>query len=190
MLGFIAGLITANASEWYIHKYWLHERGKNKSSKWSYHWHTHHRNVLEENYEDSDYRKNILDEFNGQTHEVASLVVAAAAVAPLFPIAPGFTAAMWLSQYNYYRVHKKSHLDPAWGYKYLPWHYDHHMAPDQDKNWCVTFPLWDYVMGTRLVYKGTEREKIDIDRRLRKAAVKGTSYKMYQKNNLATAELN
>ncbi|MBK8353487.1 MAG: hypothetical protein IPL21_18055 [Saprospirales bacterium] len=30
MLGFIAGLITANASEWYIHKYWLHERGKIK----------------------------------------------------------------------------------------------------------------------------------------------------------------
>lgn len=81
----------------------------------------------------------------------------------------GFTAAMWLSQYNYYRVHKRSHLDPEWGYKYLPWHYDHHMAPDQDKNWCVTFPLWDYVMGTRLVYKGTEREKIDIARRQRRA---------------------
>jgi sterol desaturase/sphingolipid hydroxylase (fatty acid hydroxylase superfamily) len=45
------------------------------------------------------------------------------------------------------------------------------MAPDQDKNWCVTFPLWDYVMGTRLHYKGTEREKIDIERRMRKATV-------------------
>lgn len=89
MLGFITGLITANASEWYIHKYWLHEKGKNKKSKWSYHWHTHHRKVLEESYRDSDYEKNIFDEFNGQTHEVASLVVAAIAVTPLFPIAPG-----------------------------------------------------------------------------------------------------
>jgi sterol desaturase/sphingolipid hydroxylase (fatty acid hydroxylase superfamily) len=45
------------------------------------------------------------------------------------------------------------------------------MAPDQDKNWCVTFPLWDYVMGTRLHYKGTDREKLDIERKLRKAEV-------------------
>jgi sterol desaturase/sphingolipid hydroxylase (fatty acid hydroxylase superfamily) len=45
------------------------------------------------------------------------------------------------------------------------------MAPDQDKNWCVTFPLWDHVMGTRIPYKGTEREKLDIERKLRKAQV-------------------
>ena len=42
------------------------------------------------------------------------------------------------------------------------------MGPDQDKNWCVTFPLWDYVMGTREHYIGTEKEKKDIERRERK----------------------
>ncbi len=36
------------------------------------------------------------------------------------------------------------------------------MGPDQDKNWCVTFPLWDYVMGTRVPYIGTEKEQKDI----------------------------
>ena len=38
------------------------------------------------------------------------------------------------------------------------------MGPDQDMNWCVTFPLWDYVMGTRVPYKGTEKEQKDIER--------------------------
>lgn len=91
-------------------------------------------------------------------------------VAPTALISPGFTLGVWTSLINYYYVHKRSHLDPEWGYKYLPWHYDHHMGPDQDKNWCVTFPLWDYVKGTRVPYKGTEREKQDIERRQRKEA--------------------
>lgn len=175
MFGFIAGLITANAFEWHFHKYILHDQGKKKHSMWRYHWHDHHKTVLQQEYRDPAYEKRIFDELNPQSHEVLSLASAAAIVAPLFPLAPGFVSALWLSQYNYYRVHKKSHLDPEWGYKYLPWHYDHHMAPDQDKNWCVTFPLWDYVMGTRLIYKGTEREKLDNERRKRKREQKAAA---------------
>ncbi|HMU97801.1 MAG TPA: sterol desaturase family protein [Chitinophagales bacterium] len=172
MLGFIPGLIFANAFEWYFHKEILHGQGKKKGNFWRFHWAVHHKTVLDENYRDSDYEKDIIESWNPQSKEVASLAVAAVAVAPFFPIAPGFVSALWLSQYNYYRVHKKSHLDPEWGYKYLPWHYDHHMAPNQDMNWCVTFPLWDYVMGTRLVYKGTEREQLDNQRRARKMQLK------------------
>ncbi|HMZ94103.1 MAG: sterol desaturase family protein [Chitinophagales bacterium] len=172
MLGFIPGLIFANAFEWYFHKEILHGQGKKKGNFWRFHWAVHHKTVLDENYRDSDYEKDIIESWNPQSKEVASLAVAAVAVAPFFPIAPGFVSALWLSQYNYYRVHKKSHLDPEWGYKYLPWHYDHHMAPNQDMNWCVTFPLWDYVMGTRLVYKGTEREQFDNQRRARKMQLK------------------
>ncbi|MCB9075439.1 MAG: sterol desaturase family protein [Chitinophagales bacterium] len=172
MFGFIPGLIFANAFEWYFHKEILHGQGKKKGNFWRFHWAVHHKTVLDENYRDSDYEKDIMESWNPQSKEVASLAVAAVAVAPFFPIAPGFVSALWLSQYNYYRVHKKSHLDPEWGYKYLPWHYDHHMAPNQDMNWCVTFPLWDYVMGTRLVYKGTEREQFDNQRRARKMQLK------------------
>ena len=188
MLGFIPGLIFANAFEWYFHKEVLHRQGKKKGNFWRFHWADHHKTVIEENYRDSDYEKNILESWNPQSKEVAALAVAAVAVAPFFPVAPGFVSALWFSQYNYYKVHKKSHLDPEWGYKYLPWHYDHHMAPNQDMNWCVTFPLWDYVMGTRLVYKGTEREKLDIERRARKMKLK--QEKLSNKRNVNPGDLN
>ena len=168
MFGFIAGLITANAGEWYIHKYWLHQKGKQKDSFWRFHWAIHHKTVMRENFKDSDYNKNWWTSWNPQSKEAAALIGGAVAVSPLFPILPTFTAGIWFSQWNYFQVHKKSHLNPEWGYKYLPWHYDHHMGPDQDKNWCVTFPLWDYVMGTREHYIGTEKEKKDIERRERK----------------------
>lgn len=167
--GFVSGLIFANAAEWHIHKYLLHGQGKKKDSFWRFHWAVHHKTVLEQNYLDPDYAANPLTEWNPQSKEVATLVAGGLLMAPLFPLAPWFTMGVWASQVNYYFVHKKSHLDPEWGYKYIPWHYDHHMAPDQDKNWCVTFPLWDYVMGTRVKYIGTEREKKDIERRIRKA---------------------
>ncbi|MBK9353181.1 MAG: hypothetical protein IPN09_04130 [Bacteroidetes bacterium] len=57
MFGFIAGLITANAGEWYIHKYWLHQKGKQKDSFWRFHWAIHHKTVMQENFKDSDYNK-------------------------------------------------------------------------------------------------------------------------------------
>jgi sterol desaturase/sphingolipid hydroxylase (fatty acid hydroxylase superfamily) len=77
---------------------------------------------------------------------------------------------VWLSAYGYYLVHKKSHLDPEWARKHLPWHYDHHMGPNQDANWCVTLPLFDHLMGTREHYVGTEREARDRQRQTARAA--------------------
>jgi sterol desaturase/sphingolipid hydroxylase (fatty acid hydroxylase superfamily) len=173
VLGFIAGLVAANAAEWNIHKYLLHKDARRKGSFWRFHWAEHHKNVIQSEYYDPDYMRSVFSAWNAQSKEAAALVGAAALVSPLFPIAPFFTAGMWTSIANYYYVHKRSHLEPEWGYKYLPWHYDHHIGPDQDKNWCVTFPLWDYVKGTRVPYKGTEREKKDIERRERKAQAAG-----------------
>ncbi len=44
--------------------------------------------------------------------------------------------------------------------EYAPWHYDHHMAPDQHKNWGVRLPIFDWIFGTRKVYKGSKVERI------------------------------
>ena len=71
------------------------------------------------------------------------------------------------SAVDYYRKHKRSHLDPAWAREHLPWHYDHHMGPDQDANWCVTHPFFDWVLSTRQEYLGTDKERADAEKKLR-----------------------
>jgi hypothetical protein len=32
----------------------------------------------------------------------------------------------------------------------MPHHYDHHMGSNQDANWCVSYPWFDWILGTRL----------------------------------------
>ncbi len=97
------------------------------------------------------------------------MTMLAAAHLPLFPVAPFFTAAVWYSAARYHRVHKRAHLDPDWAREHLPWHYDHHMGPNQEANWCVTQPWFDHLMGTREPYTGTSRESRDSVRHAARA---------------------
>ena len=95
---------------------------------------------------------------HAQGKELLGLVSLCALAIPLFPVAPLFVGTIVYASVNYYRVHKRAHRDPVWAREHLPWHYDHHMGPNQDANWCVTKPFFDHVMGTREVYIGTPRE--------------------------------
>lgn len=169
MLGFPVGLLYANAGEWMIHKYILHGMGRDKSSLWAFHWHEHHRECRKNDYRDPNYERPLVG-WHAQGKEALALGIAAVAHVPLFPIAPFFTSAVWFSIANYYRVHKRSHMDPDWARENLAWHYDHHMGPNQDSNWCVSWPWFDWVMGTREPYVGTEREERDLARKKERAA--------------------
>ena len=42
MLGIPVELITANAVEWAVHKFILHDMGKKPDTFWSFHFHEHH----------------------------------------------------------------------------------------------------------------------------------------------------
>ncbi len=168
MLGIPLGLLAANASEWLIHKHLLHARGRKKGSFWSFHWHEHHAASRKNDHLDPAYHRPLY-EWNPQSKEVALLLGGAALVAPLFPIAPFFTGAVWYSAWNYYRVHKRAHLEPGWAREHLTWHYDHHMGPQSQANWCVTKPWFDELMGTRVHYAGTAREARDVARRAARA---------------------
>lgn len=168
MLGFPLGVLYANAGEWLLHKYVLHELGRDKKGMWSAHWHTHHRNVRMQDFLDSDYARTLLEAWDVRGTEVLGLAALALAHAPLLGVAPGFTVAVWASILAYYAVHQQSHLDADWARAWVPWHYDHHMGPNQDANWCVTLPWFDYVMGTREPYYGTEREYKDSERKRRR----------------------
>lgn len=155
MIGIPIGLAWANAFEWAFHKYMLHERGQDKRSFWSFHWHEHHRESRKHGFEDPCYRRSIWS-WSPQGKEAAALAAGALVVVPLLPVAPFFTATLWYSAIKYYRVHKRSHLEPEWAKANLPWHYDHHMGKDQNANWCVTHPWFDHVMGTRKRYSYDE----------------------------------
>lgn len=164
MLGFPIGLLYANAGEWFIHKHVLHGRGRRRESFWSFHFHEHHRAARQHGFRDADYERPAWG-WHAQGREVFGVAGLMVAHLPLLPVAPFFTLAVWYSGWRYHRVHKRSHLDPDWARKHLPWHYDHHMGPDQHANWCVTRPWFDHVMGTRVPYLGTERERRDRARR-------------------------
>ena len=151
MLGIPLGLAASNAGEWFIHKYWLHGLGKNKKSFWAFHWHEHHREAFKHDMIDAQYQRPIFT-WSPQGKEALALVVGAAVMAPVFPVAPVFTGTVWYRMWRYYEIHKKSHLDPAWAREQLPWHVDHHLGRDQNANWCVTHPWFDYVMQTRKPY--------------------------------------
>ncbi|MCA9667575.1 MAG: hypothetical protein KC503_18370 [Myxococcales bacterium] len=164
MIGIPVALVSANAFEWWVHKYILHGLGKNKSSYWAFHWHDHHRNARRHGHIDPSYQASLFG-WHGQAKEAIGVFGAALAITPLFPVAPFFTATAWYCAINYYRKHKRAHQDPKWAREHLPWHYDHHMGPNQHKNWCVTRPWWDDLMGTRQPYVGTAREREDIAKR-------------------------
>ncbi len=163
MIGIPLGLLYSNAAEWWIHKNILHGLGKNRSSFWSFHWHEHHAEARRHDMIDEQYFRSFLA-WEPQTKELAALLAGAVVHAPLFPVAPFFTATVWYCSWNYYRVHKRAHLDSEWAKEHLPWHYDHHMGRDQNANWCVTKPWADELLGTRKRYvygKGAPRDLAD-----------------------------
>ena len=155
-----AALLAANATEWVVHKHILHGLGRKKSSFWAFHWHEHHRNARKNAFRDDHYEDTVFAP-NAKAKEALALVAAGLLTLPLARPFPAFYAGLVYAGINYYVVHRRSHLDPTWARQHLPWHYDHHMGPNQHANWCVTRPWFDILLGTREPYAHTEREARD-----------------------------
>lgn len=154
--GFLAGLVVANGFEWLAHKYILHgvqRKGKTRFSpipkNMQSHW-EHHKIVRQQQFYDVGYVEGIK---NWRTeNEILSIVIVAGVFATAFyPISKGMTLAVIYSAGNYYYTHRRAHLDAKWAKSKIPWHYDHHMNSNQDANWCVTKPWFDYLLGTRVI---------------------------------------
>jgi len=142
----LVALVLANLYEWILHKYVLHALGKKKSNPFHYHW-THHRAVRKSGGYDAEYEKLL-----PLSEEARWLLAVFTLNLPLLWIFP--YAVVTFSGYAiaYYFLHRKAHMDIEWGKRWLPWHYDHHLGKNQDLNWCVLFPLWDHILGTRKKY--------------------------------------
>jgi len=177
-IGIPLALFIANGAEWIIHKRTLHRRGKRKGSFWNFHWYEHHNESRRHDMKDPAYESASLLAWNSRTKELASLASGLLLWIPMFVLTRGLAQALAAgfvySTANYYYKHRRAHRDPVWARKHLPWHVDHHLGPDQDANWCVTKPWWDWIMGTRQKYVGTEREAADLARRAGRAARRET----------------
>lgn len=164
MIGIPLGILVGNGLEWVVHRHVLHGLGRNRRSFWAFHWHEHHRECRLHDHVDRHYQRSVLG-WHAQGKEALALGVAGVAFLPLLPVAPFFVGTVFAWGAYYHRVHKRAHQDPEWAREHLPWHYDHHMGPNQDANWCVTKPWFDQILGTREPYVGTERELRDRERR-------------------------
>jgi len=155
MIGFPIALFVANGFEWYAHNKVLHGTPRKGQPRYSpmptamkSHW-IHHKMVRTQGYRDEGYNEGLK---NWRTRgELGNVLKVTAAFSLLTPVAPFFVAGVWYSAGNYFYTHARSHLDPEWGRKAIPWHFDHHMNTNQDANWCVTKPWFDYIMGTRVI---------------------------------------
>jgi sterol desaturase/sphingolipid hydroxylase (fatty acid hydroxylase superfamily) len=161
MMWIAVGFIYCNALEWAVHKYVLHRFGKKKDSVWRFHWQHH-----------ASSRKNTFRDFRWEglslhrDKEFWSIVVLLVLHIPTIWISPVLFFTLVWRGLDYYRVHKKSHDNGSWAKKHVPWHWDHHMGPKAaiEANWCVTYPLFDYIMGTRVKYFETKKYYLDVAR--------------------------
>lgn len=164
---FIVGTLIANVIEWLFHRFVLHGIGRNKKSFWSFHWHDHHkacRRIRETRIAgvmrnlDPSY-ESFPRSFNSQMKELLALVIGVILVMPVMYLSVPVWLGLAAYAVTYYFMHMKSHLDPAWGKRWMRWHYDHHIGKDQDKNWNVVIPIMDYVMRTRVRYNYDPEER-------------------------------
>ena len=147
-----AALLWANGLEWAIHKYVLHGLGKKKNSMFAFHWHDHHKLVRKSGGYDKQYAKKEWWRVKTIARERFSLALLLLANLPLLFFAPIAWFTLLYAMINYYRVHRKSHLDVEWAKKHVPWHWEHHMGKNQNANLCITRPWFDWIMGTRVHY--------------------------------------
>jgi|7_EtaG_2_1085326.scaffolds.fasta_scaffold47213_3 sterol desaturase/sphingolipid hydroxylase (fatty acid hydroxylase superfamily) len=153
---FIFGLIIANFVEWLVHKYVLHKLGKmrtrflilgkKKIFVFLTHWNQHHRISRKNDFRDSAF----------SFREIFGIFILLVIAFPIWFILPGIYYGFIFSAMLYLLIHNISHKYPEFSKKYIRWHYDHHMGKNQNKNWCVTYPLADYLLGTRIKYEYRE----------------------------------
>ena len=167
MIGIPIAFAMFGYGEWATHKYLLHGLGRDKRSRFAFHYHDHHQAVRRNGGYDPAYEGPVWSTPT-QAREAIGLVTIGLAHLPLFPLAPFYTSTVWYCLLRYRRDHRRAHLDPTWGRDHLPNHYDHHMG-DQDRNFGVVWAWFDLLAGTREKFIGTDKELATHDKHVARA---------------------
>jgi hypothetical protein len=141
----VVGYIYGHIAEYFLHRF-LHARGKKKKSLFGFHFHDHHKTARLNGFRDDNYADTIF-QWNEIGKEVFYLTLTVLSHLPVVIVAPWFFATLVVSAIEYYWVHRKSHLNPAWAEVHLHWHWAHHMK-NQNKSWGVRSNLIDRILGT------------------------------------------
>ena len=147
MFLFCLGIVLGSLIEWTAHKYLLHNFQKRIFSH--SHFSVHHRNCRKNDFYDPDYENFPPKTFDSGIMEIALLIAGVVLVSPVALLSFTLWLGLVTHAFLYYFLHRKCHLDVEWGKKYLPWHYRHHMGKNQNANWGVTTPIFDYIFRTR-----------------------------------------
>jgi sterol desaturase/sphingolipid hydroxylase (fatty acid hydroxylase superfamily) len=136
------GWLYGHIFEYIAHKHVLHNKKKFKKV-FRNHFKTHHNASRKNDMYDESYNRLVSSKF-----EIVSLLSILILHLPVAFILPYFYGAIIYSVASYYLLHRLSHLNIAWGKKWLPWHYEHHMGKDQHINWGVRLPIIDKILKT------------------------------------------
>ena len=145
--------IYGHIFEYIAHRYFLHDHKKFKFA-FRNHFAWHHKISRKNSMYDENYESVFSSKF-----EVGSLILLSIVHIPVAFFYPYAYLTLACSLFLYYFIHRKAHTDIAWGRKWLPWHYDHHMGKNQHMNWGVRLPLIDLIMRTRVKFENYHEEK-------------------------------
>ena len=152
--------------EYCAHRFYLHGRYRAAKPAFSSHFKDHHSSSRKNRMKDPKYQ--VLHFDPRSDFEQRSLFYLTLAHFPLIFFFPYAYITLVYSAISYYVIHNLVHRFPLFGRRFFPWHYEHHLATDQHKNWGVRLPLFDYVFNTRVIYIGTDKETRDIFRYIAK----------------------
>tara|TARA_S200000501_G_C20675188_1_gene678136 strand:- start:369 stop:818 length:450 start_codon:yes stop_codon:yes gene_type:complete len=140
----LAAWIYSHFFEYIAHKHFLHNH-KHFKFAFKNHFSAHHKNSRKNNMHDKAYEDIFSSKF-----EVLSLLTSIILHLPIVFYFPFAYFTLFYSAVMYYLLHKKAHTDIDWGKTWMPWHYDHHMGKNQNVNWGVRLPIFDYLFKTRV----------------------------------------
>ena len=142
LLQLLFGWLYSHFFEYIVHRYVLHNYKWFKPA-FKNHFKTHHGISRKNEMYDVSYENLLSSKF-----EIFNLAFVSIIHFPLIFYLPYTYGILCVSMLTYYVLHKLAHTHVAWGKKWLPWHYAHHMGKDQNVNWGVRLPIIDKLMKT------------------------------------------
>ena len=140
--------VYSHVAEYSIHRWLLHKFAAKKGRLFSFHWHGHHRVARINKFKDSSYFGHPF-RINTAGKELLSLAFIIVLHVPVLFYFPWAFLTLCFSSCSYYYVHRRAHRDPSWACENLIWHYEHHMALNQNANYGVRSDVIDRIVGTR-----------------------------------------